>query len=122
MKNNYVTLTKKTADALQQKLHLVKSAGLALKKLGTLEQENDMLKGMLVLIKKGHVDPHDCLDKFEDFSKSPDLYKAIKEASDAGVNGFGTVVDNPDKLNTLKGRVSAEENLFHNLNDLLDLR
>lgn len=67
----------------------------AMEKVAAIQQENEILNGVLKLVADGEIDPNDALEKAAEFMSDPMRFEVTKSAHELGIDRFETRLGTP---------------------------
>ena len=94
-------LAAKVRDTLRGQQDQIKTAQdearNAMEKVAAVQQENDVLKGMLQLVSDGYFDPSEAIEKLSGFLSDPTSFEFHKSAHELGIDRVDTQLGVPVK-------------------------
>ena len=90
----------------------------AMEKVAAIQQENEILNGVLKLIAEGEIDPNDAIDKVAEFLSDPMRFEVTKSAHELGIDRFETRLGTP--VSESPSRSAGENPIAECLGDLVD--
>lgn len=67
----------------------------AMEKVAAIQQENEILKGVLHFVAEGEIDPTDAITKVAEFLADPMRFEVTKSAHELGIDRFETRLGTP---------------------------